>query len=336
MVLKLRFKLGLRKEKNNWLGKFMIENKTIEPGSVFFLTVEEDGIRLDQFVSNNFPSYSRTFFKILIEKEQILVNKKIPHKAGVKLKEGDQITVTFPPPRVPKEYNQDELDQLKIEIVFQHEDFLVLYKPAGVLVHPASEQSETLCLSDWVVGAFKDIKHVGYTNRPGIVHRLDKDTTGLLLVALNNEAHTKLSDLFRNRIISKTYLAVVKGHPESEGVISFAIGRHHTMRNKMAHVPHARASQSPYTVIEYFEDTSLIEVKPITGRTHQIRVHFATKGHPLIGDSLYGIPSKLIKRQALHAHKLAFEFNGKQYEFEKEEPADFKRLVTHLRKNTTK
>lgn len=316
----------------------MVENNQIDPGSIFLLKVEEeeDGMRLDQFVSNHFPSYSRTFFKNLIEKEQILVNKKIPNKAGYALKEGDEVTVTFPPPREPKEYNQDELAALGIEIVFQHEDFLVLYKPAGVLVHPASEKSDELCLSDWLIGSFKAIKHVGYTNRPGIVHRLDKDTSGLLVVALNNESHALLSDLFRNRTIAKTYLAVAKGHPDKEGEIDFPIGRHHTMRNKMAHVPNGRASRTPYKVIEYFEDTALLEVTPITGRTHQIRVHFATKGHPLIGDALYGTASKAIKRQALHAHKLAFDFKNKSFIFEKEAPADFEKLVTELRKTTTK
>jgi 23S rRNA pseudouridine1911/1915/1917 synthase len=310
----------------------MIDSEKVTPGSVFLFTAEQDGVRLDQFVSNQFTTYSRNFFKTLIENEQVLVNEKVPHKAGVILKVGDKVSVTFPQPPVPKEYNQAELDALEIEIIFQHDDFIVIYKPAGVLVHPPSEKSVELCLTDWITGSFKGMKHVGYTNRPGIVHRLDKDTSGLMLVALTNESHAQLSDLFKNRTISKTYLAIVKGHPEKEGIIDFPIGRHHTIRNRMAHVPHGRASQSPYKVIEYFEDTALVQVKPITGRTHQIRVHFATQGNSIIGDSLYGNSSKKIKRQALHAHKLAFDYKDKHYEFEKEPPNDFSKLLKGLKK----
>lgn len=310
----------------------MNDPQNVAPGSTFLFTAEQDEVRLDHFVSQQFPAYSRTFFKTLIEKGQVLVNDKIPHKAGYSLKKGDAVSVTFPQHRPAKDYDQAELDALGIEIIFEHDDFLILYKPAGVLVHPPSEKSDVLCLTDWIVGAFKNVKHVGYTNRPGIVHRLDKDTSGLMIVALTNESHSILSDLFRNRTISKTYLAVVKGHPEKEGIIDFPIGRHHTLRNRMAHVPHGRESKSLYRVLEYFEDCALVEVKPVTGRTHQIRVHFTTQGHPLIGDAVYGSPSKHIKRQALHAQKLAFEYKNKSYEFEKEAPQDFATLLKRLQK----
>lgn len=314
----------------------MSSQKPVTPGSTFSFTVEQDNIRLDVFIADQFPGYSRNSFKTMIENNAVLVNEKVPHKAGVKLQKGDQVIVNFPAAKAVKEYDQKDLKALGIEVVFQHDDFLVINKPAGVMVHPPSEYSEELCVTDWLLGSFKDIHYVGYTDRPGIVHRIDKDTSGLLLIALTNEAHMLLSDLFRKRVIAKTYLALVKGHPEKEGVIDFPIGRHHTMRKRMAHVPSGRASETRYKVLEYFEEAALVEVKPVTGRTHQIRVHFTHKGHPLIGDFLYGEESKLIKRQALHAHKLAFEYKGKQYCFEQEAPQDFQKLVEKLRKETTK
>lgn len=303
----------------------------IKPGTVFHLIAPETGVRLDNLLSEQFTDYSRSFFKTLVEQKLILVNGIVAKKAGFALKEGDKITVSFPGQRIEKRYDQAELDALGIEIIFEHKDFLVIYKPAGVLVHPPSNKSETICLTDWIVGSYKDIEFVGATTRPGIVHRLDKDTSGLLLVALNNAAHAKLSDLFKNRTISKTYLAVVKGHPEPEGTIDFPIGRHQTLRNRMTLRQDGRPALTHYKVLTYFEDCALVQVKPVTGRTHQIRLHFAQKGHPLLGDVLYGTTSKQIKRHALHAHKISFEYEGKPYSFEKEAPEDFVKLLDQLK-----
>jgi len=306
----------------------------IEPGSQFSFIVapEKEGARLDVFVTEHFPHYSRSFFRTLIEHEQIRINDTLPKKCGVKLKLQDSIVITFPPKLEPKEYDNDALKNLGIEIIFQHEDFLVVYKPAGVLVHPPTEKSDTISLVDWLLGSFKDIKHVGYTNRPGIVHRLDKDTSGVLLVALNNHAHATISDMFRNRTMKKTYYAVVTGHPQEQGSIDFPIGRHPAMRRRMTHLSSGRSALTHFKVVEYFEHSSLVEVELITGRTHQIRVHFATLGHPLLGDTLYGTPSKQIKRQALHAKKISFEYHGATFSFEKELPKDLVNLIAYERK----
>ena len=186
---------------------------------------------------------------------------------------------------------------------------------------------------------------VGLTDRPGIVHRLDKDTTGILLLARNNPTHAVLCGMFKDRAMHKTYLALVHGHPPKEGAIELAIARDPHNRKKMTHVDLTdlkrvalisttkREALTHYRVLEYFENSALVEVKPVTGRTHQIRVHFAALGHPLIGDYVYGIKSKEIGRQALHAHRLLFEYEGKEYQFESPLPHDITTLIEKFRKN---
>lgn len=311
----------------------MVNQSSTAPEGVYSFTVEQEGQRLDLFACEKFSDYSRSFFKTLIENGAVLVNQKIPHKAGLKLKKADVVTIMFAPLTTKRIYKQEELEKLGIEIIHRHSDFLVIYKPAGILVHPPSAKSDVLCVTDWVVGLCKETQYVGYVDRPGIVHRLDKDTSGLLLIALSNQAHAKLSQLFKQRAIQKTYLAVVKGHPEKTGTVDLALGRHPVVRNKIAPLKNGRPSVSHYTVVDYFEDTTLVEVKPVTGRTHQIRVHLAAIGHPLIGDTTYGTASKLINRHALHAQKLAFEYDGQLLSFEKEIPEDLKKLICNLSLN---
>ena len=175
---------------------------------------------------------------------------------------------------------------------------------------------------------FKEFEKFGDDERPGIVHRLDKDTSGLLVVARNIKSQIVLSNLFKDRRVKKTYLAVVEGHPPSEGKIDFEIGRHPTERHKMSHVSYdGKPALTYYRVLKYYKDCSLIEVKIVTGRTHQIRVHLAAIGHRILGDDLYGISSKLIFRQALHSWKIEFKLNGKNYNFCCSVSEDFKRLL---------
>lgn len=314
----------------------MKNNASIEPNSEFIFTVQKEnlGMRLDQFVSDQFDHYSRNFFRVLIEDGLIKINEKIPSKPGVKLKPGDVIHVTFPAALKPHAFSPETLNGLNVDILHREEDFLVLNKPAGLLVHRPCKKSETISLVDWLIHYFNEIQHVGYEDRPGIVHRLDKDTSGLMLVALTQRGHSKLSELFKNRKIKKTYLALVKGHPEKEGTISFPIGRHHTLRNKMAHVPRGREATTHYKVLEYFDDYSLLEVKPTTGRTHQIRVHFSSIGHPLAGDLLYAGPElKPFEGQALHAQALEFEYNEKPHLFLQKPPKYFELALLNLQTN---
>lgn len=316
----------------------------VRPNSthVFTVTEQDVDLRLDMYLKKLFPSYSRNFLQELIEHEKVLVNDKKDIKAHTFTRLNDTVTVTFPPVPVldqPKEVPQD----LKVEIVHLDEHFMVVNKPANLSVHPPKLVSTEATLVDWLLKTFQELKDVGYADRPGIVHRLDKDTSGIMLVARNNCAHALLCEKFKNRTIEKTYLALVAGHPAQEGSIDYAIMRHPTKRNTMTHVnssytsgSNVRNAKTLYKVLEYFKECSLVEVKPLTGRTHQIRVHFAAIGHPLIGDYVYGKKSKIILRQALHAYKLSFEFNGKLYEFCKNPPEDFSSFLELLRSNETK
>jgi 23S rRNA pseudouridine1911/1915/1917 synthase len=224
---------------------------------------------------------------------------------------------------------------------------MIIHKPANLLVHAPSVKSPAVTLIDWIRHHHHELSSVGAVDRPGIIHRLDKETSGLLIVTRTNYGHTLLGDLFKNRMMHKTYKAVVEGHPAPEGTITLAIGRNPVNRTKMTFFNEncvdetgkvgaikARHAKTEYKVLEYFNDTSLIEAKPTTGRTHQIRVHMMALGHPIIGDQLYGKKSSLIDRQALHAEQLSFTFDNMQHSFTDKAPDDFQQLITFLRKES--
>lgn len=303
----------------------------IAPNSSFSLVVvdKDQGQRIDFYLSNYFALYSRTFFKKLIDDNLVQINGITISKPSVLVKVNDVVTLQFPPEiaTIAKEIDPN----LPVELIYENEHFLIINKPPYLSVHAPSHVNKEITLVDWLVSKFNEIRIVGSHDRPGIVHRLDKNTSGLMIVSRNNYAHEVLSNLFKNRLITKTYLAVVKGHPEKEGTISLPIARDPFVRTKMSHhYSSGRPSVTHYKVLEYFADTALVQLHPITGRTHQIRVHCMALGHPLVGDVLYGTSSKLIKRHALHATSLEFVFEGKQYSFKQEPPIDFKELLHSL------
>ncbi len=300
------------------------------------LTVPEQHhlARLDTYLSVSLPDYSRSFFKRLIEDGYVAVNGSIMYKQGIPVKKDDVISVTFPT-HTPQEAATWLAQLPPIQILFEHKHFLIINKPAHVLVHKAETKKREPSMVDWLLASVPAIATIGQTDRPGIVHRLDKDTSGLLIIARTNYAHTQFTNLFKDRKIKKTYHAVVHGHPPAEGTIELPIGRHPVARHKMAtfgsnaNPRHPkRDAKTDYRVLAYFKDYSLVEAKPVTGRTHQIRVHLAAIGHPIVGDHLYSQhTTKLMSRQALHAHALNFSFDGQEFSFVQPEPADFAALL---------
>jgi 23S rRNA pseudouridine1911/1915/1917 synthase len=312
----------------------------ISPNSTFSFTIPEDAAnkRLDHYIAQQFPLYSRSFFQRVIEDGLVSINGKQTLRQGVSLRARDTVMVQFPPER---RVNPQALSEKHrgIEIVAQDPHFLVLFKPAGLVVHSPAARSTVPTLVDWLLNNHAEIASVGAVDRPGIVHRLDKDTSGIMIITRTNYAHALFGQMFKDRAISKTYLAVVHGHPPKSGIIDLPIGRDPRNPTKMTTFPYSAAGRSDairtactnYTVLEYFENHSLVEARPVTGRTHQIRVHFAALGHSIVGDSTYGSTSQFIKRHALHAHKLAFTFDGTSHEFKYDAPNDFKTLLESVK-----
>ena len=243
------------------------------------------------------------------------------------VKPTDAIAVQFPPtPEFkPKEGVPKDLG---VTIVHEHPDFFIINKPPHLMVHPPSSYSSEITLVDWLRAYFPELAGVGTVDRPGVVHRLDRGTSGLMIIARNPVSHNLFSDMFRLRTIKKTYIALVEGHPDKSGTIDFPIARDPHAKTKMTHrCTTGRSATTHYNVLEYFNDSSLLELKPVTGRTHQLRVHCAGLGYPIIGDTQYGTQSKLIDRQTLHAQSLSFTFQGTQYSFTQEPPEDFNKVL---------
>jgi 23S rRNA pseudouridine1911/1915/1917 synthase len=284
----------------------------------FHIVAEESNIRLDRYVSDKYPDISRTRAQKLIEDGNIRVNGQAA-KSSLKLQSGDNIDITIPSP-LPSPLTPESIP---LNILYEDNDLMVIDKPAGLTVHPAPGHYEHT-LVNAILAHIPDLEG-GEIHRPGIVHRLDKDTSGLIIVAKNETAHMKLADQFKSRTVTKTYLALVQGHlsPE-EGIIEASIGRHPRDRKRMAVTFHGREARTEYKVVRYVDNFTLLEMRPRTGRTHQIRVHLAAIGFPVVGDATYGSKSEFLSRQFLHAHKLAFILpsGGKSVEFQSDLPPD--------------
>jgi 23S rRNA pseudouridine1911/1915/1917 synthase len=295
----------------------------------FQFNVEKAGIRLDKFVSENCPGLSRSQAQKLIDDGYVVVNG-LMGKASRKTEIGEKIEITIPPP-APSGFLPEAIP---VKILYEDDDLLVIDKPAGLTVHPApGHPSHTLVNA--VLSHLSDIADTEDSSRPGIVHRLDKDTSGVMLVAKNNIALANLADQFKSRSVKKVYLTLVKGILKPErGVIEAPIGRDSGDRKKMAVTGESRGrpARTNYRVIRYVGKNSFLEITPETGRTHQIRVHLAAIGYPVIGDATYGKKSIYLNRQFLHAHRLGFYLpsTGNFVEFESPLPADLQKALEKL------
>jgi 23S rRNA pseudouridine1911/1915/1917 synthase len=288
--------------------------------------VEEDGVRLDKYVAQR-CSLTRSYVQRLIDEGYVTVGGH-PAKAGQRLHIGSRVCAIIPPAEPISLAPED----IPLHVVYQDDDILVIDKPAGLTVYPApGHPSHTLVNA--ILSLCPDLAEMGGSLRPGIVHRLDKDTSGLMVVAKNNAAQESLSHQIKNRTVGKKYLALVCGHLSLEqGVIEAPIGRHPRQRKRMAVVSGGREARTKYQVVQYLKDHTLVQVQPETGRTHQIRVHFSALGYPLFGDSVYGKRTPLLGRHFLHAHYLGFRLpRTKEFvEFHSELPVELKEVLEHL------
>ena len=293
----------------------------------FEVTVAES--RLDQYLAGMDVGLTRSRLHRLIVEGEVLVNG-VAAKPAHKVRAGDRVTLSVPPPRPTRM----EAQSIPVPVIYQDGELAVIDKPAGLAVHPGPGHPDRT-LVNALLALCPDIKGVGGETRPGIVHRLDKDTSGLMVVAKTDQAHHHLSAQIKDRQVTKGYTALVRGAPMPEsGKIDAPVGRHPRHRTKMAVVVGGKESRTTYRTIEKFGDSSLLELYLETGRTHQIRVHMAHLGHPLIGDSVYGAKSELVARHFLHAYHLAFRHpaTGETVEFRTGLPADLAEALESVRK----
>jgi 23S rRNA pseudouridine1911/1915/1917 synthase len=293
----------------------------------YSFTAEIPAARLDRFVAESCPELSRTHAQELINQGHIKVNGQ-PARASHRLNPGDRVSVSIPrttPIQILPE-------ALPLDIVYEDEDLMVVDKPAGITAHPSpGHPSHTLLNA--ILAHFPDLPEGSERLRPGIVHRLDKDTSGLMLVAKKRQSLAHLSDQFKSRSVTKVYLVLVKGRLSPEkGTILAPIGRDTRHRQRMAVATRGREARTDYRVVKYVDGYSFLEVMPETGRTHQIRVHFSAIGYPVVGDATYGVRSAKLARQFVHAHRLGFKLpgSGKQVEFTSPLPPDLEQALEDM------
>lgn len=293
------------------------------------LAVEKSDLRLDKYISQSCGELSRSYIQKLIEEGYVTVNDKVA-KPSLKTKAGDVIVIALPPPEPSTPVLLPE--SIPLAIVYEDSDLMVIDKPAGMTVHPAPGHSSHT-LVNAVLAHCPDILGLDATVRPGIIHRLDKNTSGLMVVAKKKEVQLNLSTQLKNRLMLKKYLVLVRGCPSpEEGDIKAPIGRHPKNRKKMAVVPEGREAHTSYRVVKPLKGYSLVEATILTGRTHQIRVHFSSIGCPVIGDDVYGVRVPYLERQFLHACMLGFRLpgTGEWVEFRSELPVELEQVLDNL------
>ena len=302
------------------------------------IIVKEEDInkRLDKIIPEKINDISRTMVKKLINQNEILVNGKL-EKVSYKIKLNDEITVEMPKPVETKLVAQD----IPVPIVYEDNDIIVVNKPKGMVVHPANGNPNGTLVNAILAICKDSLSGIGGEIRPGIVHRLDKDTSGLLIVAKNDNAHVKMSKQIQDRKVIKKYTALVKGvMPEDEATIDMPIKRSSQDRKKMAVDKDGKKAVTHFKVIKRYKKYTLLDIKIDTGRTHQIRVHMAEIGHPVVGDSVYsnGKNEFGVEGQMLHARLLEFKhpITGQKMHLEAELPQYFKDVLDQLDKDGNK
>jgi len=305
----------------------MLKPKSNSTAQKYHLVVSSAGVRLDRFVADKCPELTRTHAQKLIADGFITVNGR-EARSSLRLDSGDQVDIivpmALPSPLTP--------EAIPLNVVYEDEDLLVVDKPPGLTVHPAPGHPDHTLLNA-LLSHVPHLAQMGDSLRPGIVHRLDKDTSGLMIVAKNRAAQMNLIEQFRTRSVVKVYLALVKGRLTPEkGIIDAAIGRDARNRKRMAVVKAGMLARTQYQVIKYIDGYTLLEVMPETGRTHQIRVHLAAIGYPVVGDAVYGVRSPHLSRQFLHACRLGFRLpsSGEYVEFKSELPEDLAQALAEM------
>lgn len=297
----------------------------------YCINEENVNIRLDKVISILNPDLSRTAIQRLLEKDKIIVNGK-KQRASYRVNLNDII-------EMEDEQAQDinlKAQDIPLQIIYEDNDIIVINKPKGIVVHPANGNPDGTIVNA-IMNICKDsLSGIGGEIRPGIVHRLDKDTSGLLIIAKNDKAHVNMSEQIKDRKVKKTYVALVRGIvKENEATINMPIGRSTKDRKKMAVTKNGKEAITHFKVIQRYDKYTLLEIKIDTGRTHQIRVHLAEIGYPVIGDSTYsnGKNEFGIEGQLLHAKKLDFihPITKEEMHLMAEEPEEFKEVLNNLK-----
>lgn len=289
--------------------------------------------RLDKYLVECLPDLSRARIQNLIKDEKVTVSGKVTTKTGHDVEPGDEVIIVIPPLQSSELIPED----IPLDIVFQNEDLVIINKPAGMVVHPAAgHYSGTLVHA--ALAAIPDLQGIGGEERPGIVHRLDKETSGLIVMAKNEKTHRWLQDQFKTRTVKKVYLALVDGKPPTPtGRIEAEIARDPSHRKQMAVVSDGRGrpAVTEYQTLEQFADFTLLEAHPLTGRTHQIRLHLAFLGCPIVGDTVYGHKKSSLEldRHFLHAARLSLRFPGEKelHTFEAPLPPELLKVLEEVR-----
>ena len=293
----------------------------------------DKGKRLDIYIAENFNELSRTMIKKLIESNNVLVNDK-SEKVSYKVQANDNISIDVPEAKETKLKAQE----IPLDIIYEDSDIIVVNKPKGMVVHPANGNPDGTLVNAILSICKNSLSGIGGELRPGIVHRLDKDTSGVIIVAKNDKAHINLSEQIKNHEVEKTYIALVRGFvKENEASINMPIGRSTKDRKKMAVTKTGKNAITHFKVLERFANYTLLQVKIETGRTHQIRVHLSQIGYPIVGDAVYsnGKNPWGVEGQCLHAKSIRFKHptTGKEMFIEAKIPEYFQDIIDDLKKD---